>query len=36
MNSGDVAYLAETYVRTSGYDWTGFLTGTGVYSKSIF
>ena len=36
MNSGDVGYLAETYVSTSGYDWTGFLTGTGVYSKSIF
>jgi hypothetical protein len=36
MNAGDVAYLAETYVSTAGYDWTGFLTGTGIYSKSIF
>ncbi len=36
MNAGDVAYLAETFVSTSTYDWTGFLTGTGVYTKSIF
>jgi hypothetical protein len=36
MSSGSVAYLAETYLSTSQYDWTGILTGTGIYTKSVF
>jgi hypothetical protein len=36
MSQGDVAYVAETYFSTSDYDWTGFLTGTGIYTRAIF
>jgi hypothetical protein len=36
MNAGDVAYVAETYLSTSAYDWTGVLSGTGIYTKSVF
>jgi hypothetical protein len=36
MNTGDVAYVAETYLSTSAYDWTGVLSGTGIYTKSVF
>lgn len=36
MSRGDVAYVAETYLSTSAYDWTGVLTGTGIYMKAVF
>ena len=36
MTQGQVAYLVETYFSTSQYDWTGFLSGTGIYAKAIF
>jgi hypothetical protein len=36
MNTGDKAYVAETYLSTSNYDWTGFITGTGIYTKAFF
>ena len=36
MSQGDVVYLAETYFSTSDYDWAGFLTGTGIYTKAMF
>ena len=36
MTQGQVAYVAETYFSTSDYDWPGFLTHTGIYTKAIF
>ena len=36
MNAGDIAYVTETYFSTAKYDWTGLLTGTGIYTRSIF
>jgi hypothetical protein len=36
MSRGQVAYVAETYFSTSQYDWTGFLTGTGIYNVAVF
>jgi hypothetical protein len=34
--SGQYAYVAEVYFSSPDYDWTGFLTGTGVAARSIF
>jgi hypothetical protein len=36
ISQGQVVYLAETYFSTANFDWTGFLTGTGIYDKAIF
>jgi hypothetical protein len=36
MAQGRVAYMVETYFSTSQYDWTGLLSGTGIYARAIF
>jgi hypothetical protein len=36
VSSGQYAYVAEVYFSSPDYDWTGFLTGTGVAARSIF
>jgi hypothetical protein len=34
--SGQYAYVSEAYFSSPDYDWTGFLTGTGVAARNIF
>jgi hypothetical protein len=34
--SGQYAYVSEVYFTSPDYDWTGFLTGTGVAARNIF
>jgi hypothetical protein len=34
--SGQYAYVSESYFSSPDYDWTGFLTGTGVAARNIF
>jgi len=34
--SGQYAYVSEAHFSSPDYDWTGFLTGTGVAARSIF
>ena len=36
MNTGDVAYVAETYFQSPDFDIPGFRTNTGVYVRAIF
>jgi Flp pilus assembly protein TadG len=36
MAPGDTAYVAESYFSSSDYDWTGFLTGNGTYTRAVF
>jgi hypothetical protein len=36
MTGGQIAYLTETYFSSPDFDWRGYMTGTGVYDKSIF
>jgi hypothetical protein len=34
--SGQYAYVSEAYFSSPDYDWSGFLTGTGVAARNIF
>jgi hypothetical protein len=36
MQPGDIAYVAESYYRSSENDIPGFMTGTGVAARGIF
>jgi hypothetical protein len=36
ISSGQYAYVSEVYFSSPDYDWTGFLTGTGVAARNIF
>lgn len=36
LAAGQFAYLSEVYVASPDIDWTNFMTGTGVYARSIF
>jgi len=36
MSPGETAYLSESYFSSSDYDWTGFLTGNGTYTRAVF
>jgi hypothetical protein len=36
ISSGQYAYVSEAYFSSPDYDWTGFLTGTGVAARNIF
>ena len=36
LASGQYAYVSEAYFSSPDYDWSGFLTGTGVASRNIF
>ena len=36
MAAGETAYVAESYFSSSDYDWTGFLTGNGTYTRAVF
>jgi hypothetical protein len=36
MATGETAYVAESYFSSSDYDWTGFLTGNGTYTRAVF
>ena len=36
INSGQFAYLTETYVAAPDLDWRGFMSGTGTYTYNIF
>jgi hypothetical protein len=36
LASGQYAYVAEAYFSSPDYDWTGFLTGTGVAARDVF
>jgi hypothetical protein len=34
--SGQYAYVSEAYFSSPDYDWSGFLTGTGVAARNVF
>ncbi|MDQ6663337.1 MAG: hypothetical protein M3Z23_02975 [Acidobacteriota bacterium] len=36
LAAGQIAYLTETYLASPDIDWTNFMTGTGVYARTIF
>lgn len=36
MDSGEVAYVSESFYRSAELDMAGFMTGTGVAAKGIF
>jgi len=36
LAAGQLAYLTETYLASPDIDWTNFMTGTGVYARTIF
>lgn len=36
LGEGEIAYVAETYYRSSELDLPGFMTGTGVFARGIF
>lgn len=36
IGEGEIAYVAETYYRSSELDLPGFMTGTGVFARGIF
>jgi hypothetical protein len=36
VSSGQYAYVSEAYFSSPDYDWTGFLTGTGVAARNVF
>jgi hypothetical protein len=36
LADGEVTHVAETYYRSSDYDWAGFLTGNGTYTRAVF
>lgn len=36
MYDGQIAYVSETYYKSSDLDITGYLTASGVYARAIF
>lgn len=36
LNAGDTTYLTEAYFSSPDLDWSGYMTGTGVYAHAIF
>lgn len=36
MSPGEVAYVSESYFSSSDYDWAGFLSGNGTYTRAVF
>jgi hypothetical protein len=36
MSPGETAYVSESYFGSADYDWTGFLTGNGTYTRAVF
>jgi uncharacterized membrane protein len=36
LNAGDITYLTEAYFASPDLDWSGYMTGTGVYAHAIF
>jgi hypothetical protein len=36
MTPGQIAYVAEMYQASPDLDWADFMTGTGIYARSIF
>jgi hypothetical protein len=36
LTGGQVGYMTETYFSSPDFDWGSYMSGTGVYERSIF